>query len=133
MVGRKRIGEQAMTAAERQRRKRHLEEARAQRAEEARSALAEANITLTSLWNRLNGNEKFREVHKEIGRAGDLCRRAHFLLEPVFHLPVSKDEPRRLICGSSDFAQVTNSLAFTLMHKELRCPECERRRHEFYR
>ncbi|MFC3163283.1 hypothetical protein [Ciceribacter thiooxidans] len=132
MVGRKRIGEQAMTAAERQRRKRHLEEARAQRAQQAREALAEASDTLTGLWNRLNGREKFREIHAVIGRAGDLCRRAKFLLEPVYHLPVSTDEPRRLICGSSDYVHVANSLTFTLIHEERRCPECARRRHEFY-
>lgn len=133
MVGRKRIGEQAMTAAERQRRKRHLEEARAQRAEQAREILAEASATLTTLWNKLNGREKYRDIHGEIGRASNLCSRAHFLLEPVYHLPVSTDEPRRLICGSSDYVHVANSLTFNLIHEERRCPECARRRHEFYR
>lgn len=132
MVGRKRIGEQAMTAAERQRRKRHLDEARAQRAEQAREALQEATVALISLWNRLNGKEKYREIHGTIGRAGDLCRRAQHLLEPVCHLPVSADEPRHLICGSSDYVHVINSFAFTLLHEERRCPECARRRQEFY-
>lgn len=132
MVGRKRIGEQPLTAAERQKRKRHLEEERTQRAEKAREMLEETFSTLMGLKKRLNGKEKFYEINREIGHASDLCARACFLLEPVHHLPVSPDEPRHLICGSSDYAHVANSLTFKLMHKERLCPECARRRHEFY-
>lgn len=132
MVGRKRIGEHVMTPSERQRRKRRGDEMRAQRAEQARESLAVASVALARLWDRLNGNRKYSDIHDEIGKAADLCRRAHYLLSPVYHLPVSEAEPRRLICGSSDFEHVANSLTITLIHEERRCPECSRRRREFY-
>lgn len=132
-MGRKPIREKAMTAAERQQRKRHRDEMRAERAEQAHKALEEAAVTLARLWDKLNGKKQYREIHDQIRRASDLCTRAYLLLGPVSHLPVSPDEPRRLICGSSDYGQVSNSLAFTLIHEERRCPECERRYHEFYR
>lgn len=132
MAGRKPIGDQPMTPAERQRRKRKVEEFRLQRAEQARESLSEGVALLTKLWDSLNGKSKYAAIQDEIGRARRLCGRANTLLNPVCHLPMSRDESRRLICGSTDFEHVANPDILYVHSEEALCPECMARKYEFY-
>ncbi len=148
-------GDRPMTDAERAAKRRaavkkaaQQTEFEKQRAQQACEHLIEAGKMLLKYWEKNNGNRnpKVMEAHDLAGESLKHVRAAKMLLSPVWHLYVTARnsdivpdhdkpaEPKRLICGSTDFERATTASGYyTMGFKELRCPECERRKREFYK
>jgi len=121
-----------------------------ERAQKAREHLREASSMLLKYWEKNNGNRdpKVVAAFELAGKSLKHISAARMLLSPVWHLYVTERkvvgnsipdfdkpvEPRRLICGSTDFEHATDAMGFYYMGQpENMCPECSRRKREFYK
>jgi len=153
--GRPAQGDRAMTDAERSAKRRASAKKIAQQADfekertlRAHEHLKEVAEILGEYWRKNNANRD-PKISEAIAMVDKLSRRvadARKLMSPVWHLfvttqtgPTAKDhdtpvEPRRLICGSTDFENATDAMGFYYSGSpESKCPECDRRKREFYK